>query len=228
MPNPCFAPKLLRAFFLVCLALVVGLGRAAAQTTASEAVWEPEIRHFEALDRTNPPPQNAILFVGSSSIRKWTTLAADFPDFKVINRGFGGSQIADSTYFASRIIIPYHPHLILFYAGDNDLGAGKTPDQVVTEYQDFVRTIHQALPQTTIAFISIKPSLLRWKLKDKMVETNRRIAEMKEDRLVFIDVYSHMLGQDGTPEKDLFVADGLHMTPKGYRLWTSIIRPYLN
>ena len=205
-------------------------GRAGAHAgiPPQKLIWEPEIRAFEKSDRLNPPPSNAVLFVGSSSIRKWTTLAADFPGVTVINRGFGGSQIDDSTAFASRIIFPYHPRLIVFYAGDNDLDAGKSPDQVVGEYTNFIGIVHAQLPQTRIIFISIKPSLARWKLRDKIIETNRRIAAMREPYLSFVDIYPSMLGADGTPEKDLFLSDGLHPSEKCYRLWASLIRPYLN
>ena len=199
-----------------------------AQIPPQKLIWEPEIRAFEKKDQTQPPPQNAILFVGSSSIRKWTTLADDFPGVTLINRGFGGSQIDDSTAFASRIIIPYHPRLVVFYVGDNDLAAGKSPVQVFGEYTNFVTVVHAQLPQTRIIFISIKPSLDRWKLRDKIMETNHRIATLHEPYLSFVDIYPSMLGPDGTPEKDLFLADGLHPSKKCYRLWASLIRPYLN
>jgi len=117
-----------------------------AQTNANISKWEGEIKAFEASDRTNPPPKQAILFVGSSSIRKWQTLAKDFPGKVVINRGFGGSEIADSTALADRIIFPYQPKMIVFYAGDNDLANGKNVEQVVADFQTFVppapRSVH--------------------------------------------------------------------------------------
>jgi lysophospholipase L1-like esterase len=199
-----------------------------AEIPPQKPIWEPEIRAFEKKDATNPPPQNAILFVGSSSIRKWATLADDFPGLPVINRGFGGSQIDDSTAFASRIIVPYHPRIIVFYAGDNDLAAEKSPDRVVAEYTNFVGVVHAQLPQTRIVYIAIKPSLARWKLQDKIQETNHRIAALQEPYLSFVDIYPSMLGPDGKPEKDLLLEDGLHPSEKCYRLWASLIRPYLN
>ncbi len=124
------------------LALSCGSLEATAQTNRNTSQYEKEIKAFEASDRTNPPPQNAILFLGSSSIRKWTTLAQDFPGKPVINRGFGGSQIPDSTALAERIIFPYSPRLIVFYAGDNDLAAGRNSEQVVADYRAFVEKIH--------------------------------------------------------------------------------------
>jgi lysophospholipase L1-like esterase len=214
-------------WLMMLLPAAPGLIELRAQTTASTSKWEPEIKAFEASDRKNPPPKHAILFVGSSSIRKWQTLAKDFPGKEVINRGFGGSEIADSTAFAERIIFPYEPRMIVFYAGDNDLANGKSVEQVVADYETFVRTVHAKLPQTRIAFISIKPCPLRWALVEKVKMANERIAAMKDDKLAFIDVYSHMLGADGKPPADLFLADGLHPSAKCYQLWASLIGPYL-
>jgi lysophospholipase L1-like esterase len=209
--------------------LAFGLNESPAQTNAAASRWEPAIRAFERSDRVHPPPQNAVLFIGASAIRKWTSLAADFPGVPVINRGFGGSQIADSTAFAGRIIFPYHPRVIVLYGGDNDLAAGESPQQVVAEYTDFVRTVRAKLPETRIVFISIKPSPIRWKrLKDKVTETNRRIAAMKGNGLFFVDIFSRMLDADGNPRKDLFLRDGLHPNENGYRIWASLIRPDLD
>lgn len=192
------------------------------------ARWEKEIAAYEAADKSNPPPKNAILFVGSSSIRKWTTLAKDFPGKTVINRGFGGSEISDSVVFADRIVIPYAPRIIVFYAGDNDLAAGKSPQRVFADFEAFLKKVHTALPQTRVLFISIKPCPLRWKLKDKVMEVNRRIAAIKDDKLIFVDVYPSMLGSDGQPRKDLFQSDGLHPNEKCYQLWAKLITPHLD
>jgi lysophospholipase L1-like esterase len=198
-----------------------------AQTKPNTSKWEAEIRTFEKSDLTNPPPKGAILFVGSSSIRKWSSLPKDFPGKTVINRGFGGSEIADSTAFAERIIFPYEPKMIVLYAGDNDLAAGKSVKQVVADYHDFVQKVHARLPETRLAFISIKPCPLRWRLKEKVQAVNQQIAAMKGDRLVFIDVYPSMLDADGKPQADLFLSDGLHPSAKCYRLWASLIKPWL-
>lgn len=218
--------KAILAVLLAFCCLVLDVGHLLAASSTSR--WEPEIRAFENHDRTNPPPQDAVLFLGSSSIRKWNRLAKDFPGVRVINRGFGGSEIHDSTEFAGRIVFPYHPRVIVFYAGDNDLAAGKSSDQVVAEYTNFVATVHAKLPATRIVFISIKPSPIRWKLKEQIVETNRRIAAVKADWLAYVDVYSTMLDADGNPRKDLFQSDGLHPNEKAYRMWVPLIRPLLD
>jgi lysophospholipase L1-like esterase len=200
---------------------------APAQTAASK--WEHDIAAFEAADKTNPPPTNAILFVGSSSIRLWKTLAQDFLGFPVINRGFGGSQMSDTLEFAGRIVLPCRPRQVLVYAGDNDLADGKSPEEVTAAFKALVGRVHATLPGTRIGYIAIKPSPSRWKLADRMKAANRLIAEFAktDERLAFIDVFTPILGEDGQPRPDLFVADKLHLNAKGYELWAKTVRPYL-
>jgi lysophospholipase L1-like esterase len=193
--------------------------------------WEKEIAAFEAHDAKNPPPKNAILFVGSSSIRLWN-LKESFPDRRTINRGFGGSELADSVRYAKRIIIPHQPRMVVLYAGDNDIAGGRSPQQVFADYQDFVAVVHRALPKTKITYIAIKPSIQRWALIDKIREANRlirkHIAEQKSDKLAFLDIEKPMLGPDGKPRADLLQKDGLHLSKQGYELWTRLLVPMVS
>jgi lysophospholipase L1-like esterase len=191
--------------------------------------WESEIAAFERADRETPPPKGAILFIGSSSIRLWKTLAQDFPDLQLLNRGFGGSEIADSVQFADRIVFPYEPRLIIFYAGGNDINAGKTPEQVFADFKMFVAKVRARLPRTEIAFISIAGNPARWAQVEKVKAVNTMIEDFakKTPGLKFIDVFPHMLGPDGQPRPEIFSADRLHMNEEGYKLWTKIIRPFL-
>ncbi len=208
----------------------VTLGSAAlfAQMPPQNGKFEPAIRAFEKYDKIQPPPQDAVLFYGSSAIRKWTTLARDFPGVTVIDRGFGGARIADCTTYASRIVIPYHPRMIVFYDGENDLAAGESVDNVVADYTHFVAAIHAQLPQTPVLFISLKPSPIRWnRWKNEIMEVNRRIALIKGPELEYVDVFSHMVDANGNPRADLFLPDRLHPNQKGYAVWASLIRPYL-
>lgn len=188
-----------------------------------------EINAFTAADATNPPPRSAILFVGSSSIRLWKTLAQDFPDLRVVNRGFGGSQIIDSVNYADRVILPHKPRHIVLYAGGNDINAKKTPQQVFADFQAFVAKIHAELPRTRISYISIAPNPARWTQVNNVREANRLIEEYTrhDSRLGFINVFPHMLGSDGQPLPDIYVADRLHMNPKGYEIWKGIVGPHL-
>jgi lysophospholipase L1-like esterase len=208
------------------------LAQSASEPAKAQAKvpFENEILAFEASDRTNPPPKDAILFIGSSSIRLWKTLAKDFSKHKVTNRGFGGSQIIDSVNYADRIVFPYRPRLIVLYAGGNDINGGKSPDQVFADYKAFVAKVHSALPKTRITYISIAPNPARWAQVERVKATNERIAEhVKTDsRLGFINVFPEMLGPDGQPKPDIYVEDRLHMNAKGYELWTAIVGKYLD
>jgi lysophospholipase L1-like esterase len=191
--------------------------------------FEAEILAFEAMDKTNPPPPGAVLFIGSSSIRFWTTLAQDFKTHKVINRGFGGSQMFDAVYYADRIVIPYRPQRIVLFAGSNDLDAGKTAEQVFDDFKAFVQKVRGALPEVEIDYISITTSPLRWHEVEQVKKANGLISSwiMAQDHLTFINVFPATLGEDGKPKPELFRADRLHMNARGYAIWTSIIEPYL-
>ena len=190
--------------------------------------WEPAIKAFEDQDRKTPPAAGANVFVGSSSVRMWK-LDLSFPKHVVINRGFGGSQLGDSVRFADRIVIAYQPRVVVLYAGDNDLNAGKSPAAVFADYRAFRDKVHAALPETKIVFVSIKPSPSRWKLREKALEANSLIREEieKGQGQVFVDVWTPMLGEDGTPRAELFLKDQLHMNDIGYEIWTKLIEPHL-
>lgn len=211
---------------LVCLSLIAP---ASAQTPAGPSKWEKDITAFEARDKTNPPPKNAILFIGSSSIRLWKTLEKDFPQHPVINRGFGGSQVSDSVEFAERIVFPYAPRLIVMYAGGNDLNAKKSPEQVLADFKTFVGKVRVKLPKTRIAFISIAGNPARWAQIEQVRAANKLVADFCKngENLDYIDTHSQMLGADGQPLPDIFVADRLHMNEKGYVIWKRVVAPHL-
>ena len=198
-------------------------------TAAKADQWAAEIAKFEAADQATPFAPGGIVFVGSSSIRLWN-LAAAFPGRPVLNRGFGGTQILDSVHHVDRLVIRHKPATVVFYAGDNDLSAGRSPQQVAADFEAFVTRIHAALPATRIAFIGIKPSIARWALIAKVREANRLVREAcdRDDRLGYVDVDAAMLGWDGKPRPDLFVKDGLHMSQKGYDIWNALVRPFLD
>ncbi|HEV7365831.1 MAG TPA: SGNH/GDSL hydrolase family protein [Gemmatimonadales bacterium] len=189
-----------------------------------------EVRAFETADRAKPPPQGGIVFVGSSSIKNWTGVAADFPGLPVLNRGFGGSTMADVVYYEDRIVLHYHPRLVVLYAGDNDLVEGRTPEQVLADYQAFVARLRSGSPTARLVFVSIKPSPSRRAYLDRARETNRRIrAEITRDSLqTYIDVFTPMLGASGQPRPELFVTDSLHMTRAGYLLWRRLLAPVVH
>ena len=191
--------------------------------------WEKDIAAFEAADRTNPPPKDAILFVGSSTIVRWATLQEDFPNQRVINRGFGGNQIVDSTHFADRMIFPYQPRMIFLRAGGNDIHSGKTPEQVFQDFKDFVATIHAKLPKTEIVYISLAPSIARWDERESTRKLNALVKAYVETnrRLKYIETYDTTLDATGQPRPELFVEDKLHFSPAGYKLLVERVRPFV-
>jgi lysophospholipase L1-like esterase len=194
----------------------------------SKADWEQDMLRFAAQDAASPPPRHGVVFVGSSSIRLWETLAADFPGVPVINRGFGGSELRDSTFYADRIVIPYAPRQVVLYAGENDLQMGRTPQQVVADFRTFVERVRRDLPKVRIAYISNKPSPLRAGLLEAQRQANALIkAEAGRLHVDYIDVFTPMLDANGQPREELFVEDRLHMNRAGYELWRQKVAPYL-
>ncbi len=183
-----------------------------------------EINAFKQWDRKNAWPADAVLFAGSSSIRMWPTRES-FSDLPVINRGFGGAQIPDMLHFYDNVIKPYAPRVIVFYCGDNDIADGRSPKQVVDDFSEFTRRVHATFPRTRVIYLPIKPSISRWKLWPTMNEANELVRKLTEDdeRLIYIDTATCLLGADGKPRKDLLQDDGLHLNDAGYRGWTGIV-----
>lgn len=205
------------------------LGCATATLHPTDAKWESAVQSFEAQDRIRPVAPGGVLFIGSSSIRRWESLAADFPNAPVVNRGFGGSHIIDSVFFADRIVLPYEPETIFLYAGDNDVADGKDAAAVFRDFRLFAKTVHRALPGTKIVFISIKPSIKRWHLAPTMQRANNLVRDFaqKDERLAFADIWTPMLNEAGRPKKNLFVDDNLHINHEGYQVWKEVILPML-
>jgi lysophospholipase L1-like esterase len=193
------------------------------------ARWESNIAAFEAADRTAPPPKHAVLFVGASTITLWKSLSRDFPDHKVINRGFGGSEIVDTTHFAERIIFPYEPKMIIFRCGSNDISNGKRPEEVLEDFRGFVGKVREKLPRTEIAFMSLNAIPSRWAQKDKDDAANKLIREAVQQmpQVRFLDISDMVLTPDGKSRTDLFGPDRLHFNEAGYKLLAERVRPYL-
>jgi lysophospholipase L1-like esterase len=198
-------------------------------TTHDYAKWEKSIAAFEAADKAKPPVKGSVLFVGSSTIVRWKSLAQDFPELPVLNRGFGGNQIKDSTHYAERMIFPYEPRMIVLRAGGNDINAGWPAADVFADFKAFVAKVRARLPQVPILYLGLSPTIKRW---DQVAEGNKlndlianycksdpltRIAEMRE----------LTLDASGQPIPSLFVEDRLHLSVEGYKLLTSKVRPYV-
>ena len=209
----------------VALFLLLTSSWAYALKPADPARFEKAIQAFEAEDAAKAPPKDVTLFVGASNIRRWQSLPERFKKTPVLNRGFGGSQLGDVAYFADRCVIKYRPKQIYLNAGGNDLHAGRTPEEVLASFEDFVAKVRAALPKTAIAFISIPPSPSRWDEVAQVKQANDLIAaSCAKQGVNFIDVFPLLLGADGQPRSELYVEDKLHFSEAGYDVVTSAIR----
>lgn len=198
----------------------------ASPVKVSYGQWQSSFDAFARADLEKAPAKQGTLFVGSSTIRMWTTLAQDFRQLPVvINRGFGGSTMADCNRFARDLVVRYQPSQVLVYAGDNDLAEGRTPAQVLESFREFVATVRSELPGVRIDYISIKPSPSRAGLLEKARETNALIGAYVQTlpNAGYIDIFTPMMTAEGTPRPELFLGDRLHLNETGYQLWQSII-----
>ena len=228
-----FSPIASCLSLIVITSLILSCGPTPS-ATPKEVIVDPlrfsdVVVGYKSADSLNKPQPNSILFVGSSTIHGWKTLVADFPEVRAVNRGMGGSHMSDLIYYMDDIVFPYHLNAILVYEGDNDIASGKTPEKVLSDYNIFVSKILGEWPKMPIFFISIKPSLARLEHMENMAKANALIKARTEevDNLYYIDVFTPMLGEDGSPRSDIFGHDGLHMNEVGYALWTKVIKEEL-
>jgi len=197
-------------------------------------LWEKSIIKFEKADRKNKTKSNIILFTGSSSIAYWKNLEEDMSPLAILNRGFGGSQIPDVTYYVDRIVIPYKPKCIVFYAGENDItgllfSKKKTAEEVVTSFEQFCDKIIASYKSIPIYFISIKPPKRRLKFWPEINKANKLIEEYcsSKEKVQYINIVDPMLNNNGTVRKELFRWDGIHLNKKGYEIWIAVIKSVL-
>jgi lysophospholipase L1-like esterase len=210
-------------------------GSATSQSSAElrearAARWKESFDSFAEADRANAPRPGGVLFVGSSSIRLWDSLEQDFQALPIVTkRGFGGSRLSDCSDHVSKLVLPYKPRLVIVYAGDNDLAEGATPADVLASFKRFVEAVHRDLPDTRIAYLSIKPSPLRAQLIGQARAANELIASYSATvpHLDYIDIYSKMVDADGRPRPELFKPDMLHLNRAGYALWRQEISAHL-
>lgn len=232
-----FAPRLLAALLLLAVAPLYGASSIAPTTPAtkpstmpSPAKWEKTIKAFETADLKAPPPAGAVLFVGSSTIRRWVTLEKDFPEQTVINRGFGGSWMYDAAYYVDRIVTPYKPRLIVLYSGANDIAAGRSPEQVFGDFKLFVEKVRAKMPDVRIVCMGAGPSPKRWASSDKIKRANQLIREYMAagTNLDYVEVWDEMLGADGKPRDELYGPDHHHNNAEGYKVRVEVLRSHLN
>ena len=202
---------------------------AASPSPALNDRWRDTFAAFDAADQAKAPAPGGVVFVGSSSIRLWSDLESQFGEVRVVKRGFGGSRLLDCSENVQRLVVRYEPRLVVVYAGENDLAEGRTPQEVLHSFQAFVAGVHRALPNTRVAYLSIKPSPLRAALMPQIREANALIAAHADATpgLKYINVHSKMLDAQGQPRAELFLPDRLHLNAQGYALWASEIGGHL-
>jgi lysophospholipase L1-like esterase len=211
------------------VALIIALAAPAVSSARVPERWEKEVAAYATEDAQHPPVPGAVFFAGSSSIRLWRTLAADFPGVPVYGRGVGGSLLAELPELAEVLVCPYQPRVVVVYAGDNDIASNSTADEVVASFVRFRDQLRRAVPLARLVFIAIKPSTRREAFIPKTREANKSIAALCEadPQCTFVDVFTPMLTAEGKPRGELLAADGLHLSPAGYRLWTQLVGPVL-
>jgi len=194
-----------------------------------EKRFERDIRNFIYNDRLSFPPENATLFIGSSSIVRWKTLKNDFPELQIIQRGFGGSTSPDAFLYINQIVLPYKPAKIVYYEGDNDIPMGFSPEEIRSNIKAFIEQVSISLPETKVFLLSPKPSIKRMFLWEKYKNTHAMLRELSDEyaNVKFVDVSSPMFNQNGKLNYSLFTEDGIHMNEAGYEIWTKVIRKAL-
>jgi lysophospholipase L1-like esterase len=215
---------------MAALVLLFGCASSPPNSLAKHdpAKWESAIAQYEMQDKTNAPASGCIVFTGSSFIRLWTNLVADFPGFPVVNRGFGGCQLPDVYHYAERIVIGYRPRQVVFYAGGNDINAGKAPELVFGDFVATVQKLRRALPRVSLVFISCPPSPKRWQQTDRIRRVNSLIEDYcRGHGITFVNTFDLMLGPDGLPKPEIYGPDRLHMREEGYAIWREAVRPHL-
>lgn len=220
-------PRARKCFLLFTLFLVAASASVSAAIDPKNERWGKAMESFEKQDRENPPVQGGVLFLGSSSIRLWKTLAEDFPNVPVLNRGYGGSRIANSIYYFDKLVMPSKPRLIVFFAGGNDISAGATPEEVAADFREFCTKTHQVLPETRILFISLPFVESRWGQRAAIALANTYVAAFchSDPRLTYVDMNSVILTPEGNVRPEFYLKDRLHMNAAGYAVWTKILKP---
>jgi lysophospholipase L1-like esterase len=198
----------------------------------TEHPFASDILRFKETDKLTPPPTNAILFLGSSSITMWTDVQDFFPGYTIINRGFGGSTLLDQIYYLEDIILPYSPTHIVMYCGENDLAYNDsvTAEMIIDRFSTWFSLVRAKLTDVKITYVSMKPSPSRWHLAEKFMESNKNIQDFleKQNNANFVNIWDKMLDKKKQPDRSIFIEDMLHMNKKGYKIWKKAIQPSLS
>lgn len=225
------APRFINQTLAALVLMTAGSLPLSAQELPDPTRYEDAILKFEEQDKLSPPPANAIVLTGSSSIMYWNEEApADLAPLTVIPRGFGGTVMNDVLHYLDRVALVYKPRAILIYEGDNDTGRNNIPnDVIIDQLEQIIARIHTELPETRIYVLAVKPSVLRvasWPIAQELNERYKAIAD-SDPLVTYIDTATPFLKSDGTVMTDIFVEDNLHLNEKGYDIWAAAVRDVL-
>src|SRR5690554_3882841 len=226
MNSSLFSLSKIKCLFLT--AFLLGLGfHAQAQDPLR---FQKEVEQINEKYPTNIQRENLVLFTGSSSIKMWNDLAGYFPAHEVINAGFGGSQTFELLHYVNELVLDYKPKKVFIYEGDNDISSGKSSTEIILTMHQLVETIDAALPGVEILLIAAKPSISRWHLKDKYVDLNQHFKEYSElfDNVEYVNIWDTMLDAEGSPKREIFLEDNLHMNKAGYDLWAEVVKKFMD
>jgi hypothetical protein len=215
--------------FIMTAILLAASSASQAQNPALKERFEKQVQEYEAGDRINPPPSGAILFAGDSQFFRWKTIHEDLAGYTLINRGIDSFQLPDLIHFADRLVFPYHPRLIVLHVGGNDVHNGRTPGQLLADFQSFVALVRVRLPEVRIVYSSITPGPGRWDEAPQRVVANRAIQDYiaTQKNLDFVDLWGAMLTPGGRPREDLWVEDRVHPNHAGYLIRANLTKPLL-
>lgn len=217
-------------WFKLCLGLLIMVGLSSQASAQDPLRFQKEVDQIHDKHPPSVQRDNLILFTGSSSIKMWKDLTQDFPDYEVINAGFGGSQTFELLHYVNELILDYKPSKVFIYEGDNDISSGKSSTEIILTMHELVNTIHEALPETEVLLISAKPSISRWHLKDEYMDLNQHLEEYSQlfDYVQYVNVWDTMLNDEGSPKAEIFLEDKLHMNRAGYDLWAEVVKKYMD
>ena len=223
-----FMRRALSPFFMAAI-LLGASGASQAQKADLRERFEKQVQEYEASDRLNPPPSGAILFAGDSQFFRWKTIHEDLAGYTVINRGVDSFQLPDLIRYADRLVLAYRPRLIVLHVGGNDVHNGRTPEQLLADFQAFVTLVRARLPEVRIVYSSITPGPGRWDEAPQRVVANRTIQKYvaTQKNLDFVDLWAAMLKPDGQPREDLWVEDRVHPNHAGYLIRVNLTKPLL-
>lgn len=197
----------------------------------AQSRFDADVQRMLERDKTNPPPQQGILFIGSSIFRLWAGLTEQMAPLPAFNRAFGGSQTQDMIDRAGQLVVPFQPRIIVYYCGSNDVNAGASAEAIIGRTKQFLAIIREKLPNTMVYYTAIQKApdkRARWNVVDAVNREMERYSHEAKN-LGYIDLNPVLFDRDGNVRGDLFLPDQLHFRPEStaYAEFTAVVKPVL-